>query len=165
MACNDYILLETCLYRILQKNFGQNRQYTQLLDLFHEVLILCKLGPPAWVNLLQLLAFSFLLNRSMMYFDCACHNKGPHCFFSGLPILNLCCVLMARNKRITLCVQTTHQTAVGQLLDTLTAPIGTVICSLYFSHAYICFAVRHKSADSPQNCPRLGSVDRTDGVH
>lgn len=37
MACNDYILLESCLYRILQINFGQSSYYTQLLDLFHEV--------------------------------------------------------------------------------------------------------------------------------
>ena len=37
MACNDYILLETCLYRILQRHFRQTSHYTQILDLFHEV--------------------------------------------------------------------------------------------------------------------------------
>lgn len=37
MACNDYILLDTCLYRILRRYFSKSSHYTQLLDLFHEV--------------------------------------------------------------------------------------------------------------------------------
>ena len=42
MACNDYIQLDTCLYRLLQINLRQHRNYLQLLELFHEV---CPAGP------------------------------------------------------------------------------------------------------------------------
>lgn len=34
-------------------------------------------------------------------------------------------------------VQTTHQTGVGQLLDTLTAPIGTVSLSEILTHPWL----------------------------
>lgn len=37
IACNDYILLECVLYRILKLHFAGHPAYTQLLDLFHEV--------------------------------------------------------------------------------------------------------------------------------
>ena len=37
MACNDYIVLESCIYRILQKHFAGQECYTQLLTIFHEV--------------------------------------------------------------------------------------------------------------------------------
>ncbi len=37
MACNDYIILDSCIYRILQKHFSQTTYYTQIMDLFHEV--------------------------------------------------------------------------------------------------------------------------------
>ena len=37
MACNDYIILESCIYRILKKHFGSQPYYAQLLDFFHEV--------------------------------------------------------------------------------------------------------------------------------
>lgn len=37
IACNDYILLECVLYRILKIHFAGHGAYTQLLDLFHEV--------------------------------------------------------------------------------------------------------------------------------
>jgi farnesyl diphosphate synthase len=37
VACNDYIILESCIYRILKKHFGQKAYYAQLLDFFHEV--------------------------------------------------------------------------------------------------------------------------------
>ena len=37
VACNDYIILESCIYRILQKHFGAQPYYAQLLDFFHEV--------------------------------------------------------------------------------------------------------------------------------
>ena len=37
MACNDYIILDSCIYRILQRHFSQSAYYTQLMDLFHEV--------------------------------------------------------------------------------------------------------------------------------
>lgn len=37
IACNDYILLECCIYRILKFHFGLSEHYTQLLELFHEV--------------------------------------------------------------------------------------------------------------------------------
>eukprot|EP00884_Botryococcus_braunii_P004541 jgi/Botrbrau1/14088/Bobra.182_3s0034.1 len=37
VACNDYILLETCIYRILKINFGGTPQYIQLVDLMHDV--------------------------------------------------------------------------------------------------------------------------------
>lgn len=38
MAINDGIVLESCIYRILQKHFRGTPYYTQLLELFHEVL-------------------------------------------------------------------------------------------------------------------------------
>ena len=37
VACNDYIILESCIYRILKKHFGSQPYYAQLLDFFHEV--------------------------------------------------------------------------------------------------------------------------------
>ncbi|GFR40856.1 hypothetical protein Agub_g1506, partial [Astrephomene gubernaculifera] len=37
IACNDYILLECCIFRILRKHFRGQPAYAQLLDLFHEV--------------------------------------------------------------------------------------------------------------------------------
>ena len=37
IACNDYILLECVLYRILRLRFGGHTSYAALLDLFHEV--------------------------------------------------------------------------------------------------------------------------------
>ena len=37
MAINDGIVLESCIYRILQKHFRRSPCYSQLLELFHEV--------------------------------------------------------------------------------------------------------------------------------
>jgi hypothetical protein len=37
IACNDYILLECALYRVLRLHFADHASYTALLDLFHEV--------------------------------------------------------------------------------------------------------------------------------
>eukprot|EP01026_Neomeris_dumetosa_P008444 TRINITY_DN126_c0_g1_i2.p1 TRINITY_DN126_c0_g1~~TRINITY_DN126_c0_g1_i2.p1 ORF type:complete len:398 (-),score=48.34 TRINITY_DN126_c0_g1_i2:195-1286(-) len=37
IACNDYILLETSLYRVLSMNFKNEKYYAKLLDLFHDV--------------------------------------------------------------------------------------------------------------------------------
>ncbi|EFJ41223.1 hypothetical protein VOLCADRAFT_98778 [Volvox carteri f. nagariensis] len=37
IACNDYILLDCCIYRILKKHFRSHSAYAQLVDLFHEV--------------------------------------------------------------------------------------------------------------------------------
>lgn len=36
IACNDYILLECCIYRVLKKHFRSHAAYGQLMDLFHE---------------------------------------------------------------------------------------------------------------------------------
>jgi hypothetical protein len=36
VACNDYIILESCIYRILKSHFGGQPYYAQLLDFFHE---------------------------------------------------------------------------------------------------------------------------------
>jgi hypothetical protein len=41
VACNDYILLECCIYRILKFHFGGSAAYGQLLDLFLEVNLSC----------------------------------------------------------------------------------------------------------------------------
>ncbi|KAK9807629.1 hypothetical protein WJX72_004700 [[Myrmecia] bisecta] len=68
VACNDSIILEACIYRILKTHFGKSEYYTQLLDLFHE---------------------------------------------------------------------TTYQTSHGQLLDLITAPIGTVDLSKYTLPTYM----------------------------
>jgi farnesyl diphosphate synthase len=45
VACNDYIILESCIYRILKKHFGQKPYYGLLLDVFHEVAPLLPLPP------------------------------------------------------------------------------------------------------------------------
>ena len=37
VACNDYILIESCLFRLLRLNLGGHPRYAQLLELFHEV--------------------------------------------------------------------------------------------------------------------------------
>ena len=38
VAINDGIILESCIYRILKSHFKSSPYYTELLDLFHEVL-------------------------------------------------------------------------------------------------------------------------------
>lgn len=68
VAINDGIVLESCIYRILQKHFRGTPYYTQLMELFHE---------------------------------------------------------------------TTHQTSHGQLLDLITAPIGTVDLKRYTIETYM----------------------------
>ena len=42
VAINDGIVLESCIYRILQKHFRRTPQYMHLLELFHEVLLHCR---------------------------------------------------------------------------------------------------------------------------
>ena len=37
VACNDYILIESCLFRLLQLNLSKHPSYAQILELFHEV--------------------------------------------------------------------------------------------------------------------------------
>lgn len=37
IACNDYILLECCIYRIIRKHFAGHPAYMEINDLFHEV--------------------------------------------------------------------------------------------------------------------------------
>lgn len=37
VACNDYILLECCIFRILKNHFSKHASYLQLIELFHEV--------------------------------------------------------------------------------------------------------------------------------
>ena len=37
VACNDYIILESCIYRILKMHFARKSYYPLLLDFFHEV--------------------------------------------------------------------------------------------------------------------------------
>eukprot|EP00898_Chlorokybus_atmophyticus_P002703 jgi/Chlat1/3433/Chrsp23S03759 len=44
VACNDSILLESQIYRILRKHFKSTPIYTDLLDLFHEVTLLTSVG-------------------------------------------------------------------------------------------------------------------------
>ena len=36
-ACNDSIILEAAIYRLLQKHFKNDKFYVDLLELFHEV--------------------------------------------------------------------------------------------------------------------------------
>ncbi|CAK0736430.1 hypothetical protein CVIRNUC_000745 [Coccomyxa viridis] len=36
VACNDYIILESCIYRVLKKHFAGKTYYPLLLDFFHE---------------------------------------------------------------------------------------------------------------------------------
>ncbi|GIL95920.1 hypothetical protein Vretimale_1834 [Volvox reticuliferus] len=37
IACNDYILLDCCIYRVLRKHFRGHTAYAHLMELFHEV--------------------------------------------------------------------------------------------------------------------------------
>ena len=37
VAVNDGIILESCMYRILQRHFRATPYYVQLLEIFHEV--------------------------------------------------------------------------------------------------------------------------------
>ncbi len=50
MAINDGIVLESCIYRILQKHFRRTPQYMHLLELFHEVLHHCQRCSPMHVT-------------------------------------------------------------------------------------------------------------------
>ena len=43
IAVNDGIILESCIYRILQRQFRQHPAYAQLLEIFHEVPCICTL--------------------------------------------------------------------------------------------------------------------------
>ena len=46
VACNDYIILESCIYRVLKKHFAGKSYYPLLLDFFHEVRPLMHLIDP-----------------------------------------------------------------------------------------------------------------------
>ena len=46
VACNDYILLESCIYRMLQLNLAEHPSYAKLLELFHEVCAPCAASMP-----------------------------------------------------------------------------------------------------------------------
>ena len=48
VAINDGIVLESCIYRILQKHFRRTPQYMHLLELFHEVLLHCRQASKAF---------------------------------------------------------------------------------------------------------------------
>ena len=37
VACNDYILLECCIYSIVKRHFAGHPNYTKVLELFHDV--------------------------------------------------------------------------------------------------------------------------------
>ena len=37
VAVNDGILLEACIFRVLQRHFRDQQYYVQLMELFHEV--------------------------------------------------------------------------------------------------------------------------------
>jgi len=49
VAVNDGILLEACIFRILQRHFREQRYYVQLMEIFHEVRVV----PATTVALLQ----------------------------------------------------------------------------------------------------------------
>ena len=44
IACNDYILLECCIYRIVKKHFSSHEAYAAVNDLFHEVTYQTSIG-------------------------------------------------------------------------------------------------------------------------
>ncbi|GAX81541.1 hypothetical protein CEUSTIGMA_g8969.t1 [Chlamydomonas eustigma] len=44
IACNDYILLECCIYRIIKKHFAGHAAYMDIMDLFHEVTYQTSIG-------------------------------------------------------------------------------------------------------------------------
>ena len=44
IACNDYILLECCIYRIVKKHFSGHEAYAAVNDLFHEVTYQTSIG-------------------------------------------------------------------------------------------------------------------------
>lgn len=37
IACNDYILLECCIYNVIKRHFAGHSSYVHILDLFHDV--------------------------------------------------------------------------------------------------------------------------------
>ena len=118
VAINDGIILESCIYRILKKHFGSQQYYADLLDLFHEVK--CLAG--------RFSRLSKVPNadcRALQHSVCCCASKAmrrlPHCCVAVLPMCN-----QVAAHALLCALQTTHQTAHGQLLDLITAPIGTV---------------------------------------
>ena len=137
VACNDYILVESCIYRILQRHFSAAPYYAQLLELFHEVRLVspCRrmhacmqgvgwhaLGPArlSAVSCMPSLLANLLEGK-------ATHSRSLHAWAHEMP---------ARPERAC-AAQTTHQTAHGQLLDIATAPIGTVDLSRYTQPTYM----------------------------
>ena len=131
VAINDGILLESCIFRILQRHFREQPCYVQLMELFHEVI------PPAhpasfpgtwqcWRT-----DYAFITNA-----DAVQRTHGGCQLILQVRIfkqLHLCMIPPVSIRRCAclthdVCcgMQTTYQTSHGQLLDLITAPIGTV---------------------------------------
>ena len=135
MACNDYIILESCIYRVLKKHFAGKTYYPLLLDFFHEV-------SPS----MHLIGSCMKAAKSPhFHHDCMCSGRPAHdaaVADTRRAIVRATSVRpWDRHMRMVLTsaceAQTTHQTAHGQLLDITTAPIGTVDLSKYTEETYI----------------------------
>jgi farnesyl diphosphate synthase len=86
VACNDYIVLESCLYRILSNHFKTEKYYAFLLDLFHETTHQTAYGqqldvtvaPPGTVDLTRytedtynrIVTFKTAVSRYSLHFFC-----------------------------------------------------------------------------------------------
>ena len=68
MACNDYIILESCIYRVLKKHFAGKAYYPLLLDFFHEVSPLMHLMESCMKA----------ANSPPVPHECMCSDKAAH---------------------------------------------------------------------------------------
>ena len=87
VACNDYIVLESCLYRILANHFKSESYYSYLLDLFHETTHQTAYGqqldvtvaPPGTVDLSRYTEDTY--NRIVTFKTAVRKREEKICFF------------------------------------------------------------------------------------
>jgi hypothetical protein len=129
VACNDYILLECCIYRLLKFHFADSPSYGRLLDLFLEVgwrrvlLRVCSCqGARACARHAR--AHSHTRTCALVPPDNAqsTHtHKHTHTHFNP----HTCILCTLRTSQVT------YQTSHGQLLDLTTAPPGHIDLGRY----------------------------------
>ena len=135
VAVNDGILLEACIFRILQRHFRDQQYYVQLMELFHEVHYywrsLCRRSKSRTCRQAMLWSSGNSLNIDEGTLDVMqmfAHLPTCDARRWWLPSCKGMCspLNFTEGDSCSLLAQTTYQTSHGQLLDLITAPIGTV---------------------------------------
>lgn len=147
IACNDYILIECCIYRIIKHHFGGHPSYVQLMEIFHEVRT--RSAPPPLrqqPRATQPAGAAFPASRALQALPAGSVRRGRARASASTPPSpppspsaprasvdrSAGCVVTTQAKMVTTWAltptlaraQVTFQTSHGQLLDLITAAPG-----------------------------------------